>query len=80
MYVVRLVSQYIEKPTKLYLSAAKKVLQYIKETSKLGILYKKGGTSELVGYTDSDYVGDQENRRSTSGYAFLFGESVVVWS
>ncbi|GMI90543.1 cysteine-rich RLK (RECEPTOR-like protein kinase) 8 [Hibiscus trionum] len=80
MYVVGLVSRYMEKPTELHLGAVKRILRYIKGTSNLGILYKKGGIGELVGYTDSDYARDQDDRRSTSGYAFLFGDSVVAWS
>jgi len=33
----------------------------------------------LVGFTDSDYAGDIEDRKSTSGYVFLMNSSVVSW-
>ncbi|KAL6214302.1 hypothetical protein ACLB2K_013738 [Fragaria x ananassa] len=80
MFVVGLVSRYMERPTELHLSAVKRVLRYVKGTLELGILYKKGGTGDLVGYTDSDYAGNLDDRRSTSGYAFLFGDGAVAWS
>jgi hypothetical protein len=47
------------------------VLRYLKGTIDFGIFYKKGGDDELVAYTDSDYAGDLEDKKSTSGYVFL---------
>ena len=40
-------------------------------------IIKEGGEGELLAFTDSDYAGDMENRKSTSGYVFLMGSSVV---
>ena len=40
----------------------------------------KGEQSELIGFTDSDYAGDQDDRKSTSGYAFMFGSAAISWS
>ncbi|KAK9907798.1 hypothetical protein M0R45_000739 [Rubus argutus] len=45
-----------------------------------GFFYKKGGDEDLLGYTDSDYAGDLDDRKSTSGYVFLLGTGVVSWS
>lgn len=45
-------------------------MKYIKGTYKLGIEYKYGGDSTLVGYIDYDYAGDIDDRKSTSGYIF----------
>ena len=67
MFVVSLISRYMENPTKLHLQAAKRVLRYLKGITGFGIFYKKGGDDELVAYTDSDYVGDLEDRKSTLG-------------
>ncbi|CAL2226145.1 unnamed protein product [Prunus armeniaca] len=60
--------------------ATKRVLRYLKGTLSFGVFYKKGGKGELVGYTDSDYAGDQDDRRSTSGYMFMMGSGVISWS
>ncbi|RVW91534.1 Retrovirus-related Pol polyprotein from transposon TNT 1-94 [Vitis vinifera] len=40
----------------------------------------KGGDDELVAYTDSDYAGDLEDQKSTSGYVFLLSSGAISWS
>ncbi|KAA8531151.1 hypothetical protein F0562_005935 [Nyssa sinensis] len=49
-------------------------------TSDFGILYKKGTKDGLIGFSDSDYAGDLDDRRSTSGHVFTMGSAVVSWS
>ncbi|KAM1556843.1 hypothetical protein PS2_040150 [Malus domestica] len=80
MFVVSLISRYMERPTEVHMQAVKRVLRYIKGTTDLGILYKEGGTEEVIGYTDSDYAGDQDDRKSTSGYVFIISSGAVSWS
>ncbi|XP_049349070.1 uncharacterized protein LOC125813644 [Solanum verrucosum] len=48
-------------------------------TIDYGILYKKEGKSELIGFTDSDFAGDKEDKKSTLGYVFMLGSRVVSW-
>lgn len=79
MFVVGLISRYMENPTELHLQVAKRVLRYLKGTLDFGIFYKKGGNNELIAYTDSDYAGDLEDRKSTSGYVFLLSSEAVSW-
>ena len=62
------------------MQAAKRVLRYLKGTINLGVFYCKKGDGELKAYTDSDYAGDLDERRSTSGYVFLLTEGFVSWS
>lgn len=80
MFAVSLLSRYMENPTQLHLQLAKRVLRYLQGTTEYGIFYKKGGNDDLIAYTDSDYAGDLDDRRSTSGYVFLFGSGAVSWS
>ncbi|KAM2407389.1 hypothetical protein ACFX1X_026583 [Malus domestica] len=80
MFVVSLISRFMECPTEMHLAGAKRVLRYLKGTISLGILYKKGGHVELRGYSDSDYAGDLEDRKSTSGYLFMLSSRAVCWS
>ncbi|RDX67094.1 hypothetical protein CR513_54067, partial [Mucuna pruriens] len=58
---------YMENPTQLHLQLAKRVLRYIQGTTEFGIFYKKGGSDKLIAYTDSDYAGDVDDRKSTTG-------------
>ena len=56
MFAVSLISRYMAKPTKLNLTAAKRILRYLKGTTGLRIFYKKGGNCKsLVGYANNDY-------------------------
>jgi hypothetical protein len=70
----------MSKPTELHLQAAKRTLRYLKGTVSYGILYKRGQAEELLAFTDSDYAGDVEDRKSTSKYVFLMNSGVVSWS
>jgi hypothetical protein len=79
MFVTCLISRYMAKPMEIHLQAAKRALRYLKGTVNYGIHYKKGGDGELLAFTDSDYAGDMEDRKSTSGYVFLMSSSVVSW-
>lgn len=80
MHVVSLISRFMECPKEMHLAAAKRILRYLKGTIDYGIMYKNGEKSELFGFTDSDYAGDLDDRKSTSGYAFMMGSGAVSWS
>lgn len=55
----------MEKPARVHVNAVKRVLKYIQGTTNMGILYQSGEVLDLVGYSDADYAGDVETRRST---------------
>lgn len=67
MFAVSLLSRFMERPVEAHLLAAKRILRYIQGTLEYRICYKKGNETELVAYTDSDYGGDVDDRKSTSG-------------
>ncbi|RVW63624.1 Retrovirus-related Pol polyprotein from transposon TNT 1-94 [Vitis vinifera] len=73
-------TKFMASPTEMHLQAAKRVLRYLKGTVDLGVFYQKEGNGELMAYTDSDYAGDVDDRKSTSGYVFLLSEGAVAWS
>jgi len=80
MYSICLISRYMERPTEIHLQVAKRILRYLKGTAELGIAYKRGGEEEFVGFTDSDYAGDINDRKSISGYTFMLGTGAISWS
>lgn len=80
MFAVCLISRYMGRPTQLHLQAAKRILRYLKGTTELGILYRRGTKEELFAFTDSDYAGDVDDRKSTSGYVFKLGTGAISWS
>lgn len=80
IYSVNLVSRYMENPTEQHWLATKRILRYVQRTVKYGIRYTSGGEKKLVGYVDSDYAGDVDDRKSTSGYVFMMGGGAVSWA
>lgn len=80
MYGVSLISRFMSNPTEVHWSAAKRILRYIQGTTELGILYKNEEMVDLIAFTDSDFAGDLNDRKSTSGYVFMLGKGAVSWS
>ena len=70
----------MENPIEMHLLATKRILYYLQGTKDFGLFYKKGEKSILFGFTDSDFVEDQDDRRSTSRYVFMHSTCVISWS
>ena len=64
--------RYMHDPGRCHWEAVKWVLQYVKGTIDVGLVFEKDSTSkqECVGYADYDYEGDLDERQSTTGYVF----------
>jgi hypothetical protein len=80
MYVVSLISRFMESPTEIHHQAIKKIMCYLKGIVSYGLFYKKSERNELVGFSVSDYAGDLDDRKSTYGYVFLLSGAAVSWS
>ncbi|XP_050890592.1 secreted RxLR effector protein 161-like [Lathyrus oleraceus] len=80
MFVVCLASRYMSAPTEAHFQVVKRILRYIKGTMEFGILYRRGGDEKVLSYTDNDYAGDLDDRKSTSGFVFLMCGGVIAWS
>ena len=81
MYGVSLISRFMANQQSSHWLAAKRILRYIQGTTDFGILYKRGRRNAgLVSYTDSNYAGDLDDRKSTSGFAFIMGSRAISWA
>jgi hypothetical protein len=80
MFVMSFISMFMVGLIEFHLQIANRALRYLKGTVDYGIFYKKNGDRQLVAFTDSDYVRDLEDRKSTSGYVFMPSEGAVSWS
>ena len=78
---VGVLSRYMSRPSKDDWMGVKRVLRYLKGTLQYGLKFSAHEEEpELFGYSDADWAGDVDTRRSTSGYVFQFGSSIVSWS
>ncbi|XP_074326671.1 secreted RxLR effector protein 161-like [Apium graveolens] len=80
LYSVGLIGQYMEAPTTTHMKAAKRNFRYLKGTMDYGLLYHYLNEFKLVGYCDSDWAGDIDDRKSTTEYVFFIGDTSFSWS
>jgi hypothetical protein len=80
LYGVGLVSRFMEIPIMTHFKALKRILRYIKGTIDFGLFYSYSNSFYLVGYSDSDWTEDMDDRKSTTGFVFYMGDTVFTWS
>ncbi|GJV12726.1 hypothetical protein Tco_1354267 [Tanacetum coccineum] len=79
MFSVCLCDRFQEPLKTSHLEAVKRIFQYIKGTSHLGLWYPKGTGLETIVYADSDHAGDYVDRKSTSGVCTFVGCCLTSW-
>ena len=57
----------------------KRILRYIKGMTDYVLCYQ-GSDLRMIGYSDADWGSDLDERKSTTGYAFLLNNSAITWS
>lgn len=79
-YITNILSRRLHKWGAVHWNAAKRVLRYLKKTKSNGLQYKFDDNDlHLTGYSDFDYAGDMDTRRSTTGYIFKNGDAAITW-
>ncbi|XP_031116683.1 uncharacterized protein LOC116020343 [Ipomoea triloba] len=79
-HAVNLLCQHMHAPTTAHWCMLKRVIRYVKGTLHYGLHVTKSLSSELHAFLDSDWVGNPDDRKSTSGFAVYFGNNLVSWS
>ena len=70
----------MQTPHESHWKATKRILRYIRSTIQFGIHYSIGGKPLLIGFTNSDWADDPDDRKSTAGYVFSMGFGPVTWA
>ena len=78
-YTVHIVSQFMAAPRSLHYAAVLRILQYLKGTLFHGLHLSSQSSLTLQAYSDANWAGDPTDRRSTTGYCFLLGDSLISW-
>ncbi|XP_052296385.1 secreted RxLR effector protein 161-like [Citrus sinensis] len=55
------------------------VVQYLQRTKDYMFTYRRSNQLEIIGYTNSDFVGCQDSMKSTSSYIYLLAGGAVSW-
>jgi hypothetical protein len=79
-YAVQQVCLHMHDPQEPHLTALRRLLCYLRGTLDYGLLLYRASSTDLVVYTDADWAGCLDTRRSTSGYAVFLGDNLVSWS
>ena len=78
--VVGIVARFSANPKENHLIVVKRIMRYLKGTKEYGLYYKKNEKFELKDYTNIDWVGNIDDKKSTSGGAFFLGKRLVTWT
>ena len=78
---VSVVSRYMHDPGEGHWEAVKWIMRYLKNTVDVGLEFEQDKSLGLcvVGYCDSDYAGDLDKRRSTTGFLYTLAKAPVSW-
>ena len=76
-FIVGMLGKYLSNSRIDHRRAAKRAFRYLQNTKDYMLTYKRLDLIEIIGYSDSDFVGCQDSRRSTSGYIYLLDGGAI---
>lgn len=79
-FPVNKVCQFLHASTTEHWSVVKRILRYLKSCSKLGLKLSKSVSMMVSAYSDADWAGCVDDRRSTGGFAVFLGNNLVSWN
>ena len=79
-FAVHVVSQFVVRPTHLHRVAVLRILRYLQGSSNRALLLSSSQNLTLHGYSDSDWAGDVDDRRSTTYFSIFLGSSLISWN
>ncbi|XP_062085466.1 secreted RxLR effector protein 161-like [Humulus lupulus] len=79
-YAISVLSKYMSNPGREHWNAMKWDFSYLKGSTDTGLKFTKRPNNTLIeGYSDANYAGDRDSRKSTSVDFFLLGGNCVSW-
>jgi len=69
----------MHEPRKFHMEVALRVVRYLKNASGQGLFFSSNNDFRLKTYCDSNWAGYPITRRSTTGYCFFLGSSLISW-
>lgn len=78
-FSVNRVCQFMVAPTADHWMAVKRILRYLHGTINMGLCFTKSNSFLLSAFSDADWAGNIDDRRSTGGYAIYIGPNLISW-
>ena len=79
-YSVNKVCQYLHAPTTVHWTAVKRIVRYLRFSGELGLRIVRSPSALVSAYSDADWAGCADDRRSTGGFAVFLGTKLISWS
>ena len=79
-YAAQQICLHMHDPREPHLAALKRILRHIHNTLHLGLVLRPSSSADLMVYSDVDWAGCPDTRKSTSGYAVFLGDNLISWS
>jgi hypothetical protein len=78
-FLVQQVSQFMQTPRHLHLAAVRRIIRYLQGSSGRGLFFPTNSSLRFVVYTDADWAGCPNTRRSFMGWCMFLGDSLISW-
>jgi hypothetical protein len=78
-FVTGMLGRYQSNPGPDHWKAVKKVLRYLQGTKNHMLIFRESDNLEVVGYSDADFAGCVDTKKSTSGYIFTIAGGAISW-
>jgi hypothetical protein len=79
-FAVNKVCQFLHAPTTVHWTAVKRILRYLRGTTSLGLRLSKSTSTMVSAFSDADWAGCPDDRRSTGGFAVFLGSNLISWT
>lgn len=79
-FAVQQTCLFMHDPRAPHLALLKRILRYVRGTTSHGLLLRASTELNITAYSDADWAGCPDTRRSTSGFCVFLGDSLVSWS
>jgi hypothetical protein len=78
-FSVNKVCQYIHAPTSIHWTAVKRLLHFLKHTISSAFLIRRSSSTMISAFSDADWAGCTDDRKSTGGFAVFLGPNLISW-
>uniref|UniRef100_A0A2N9HBY2 Reverse transcriptase Ty1/copia-type domain-containing protein n=1 Tax=Fagus sylvatica TaxID=28930 RepID=A0A2N9HBY2_FAGSY len=79
-FTVNKLSQFMQQPLLPHWQSVKRLLRYLKNTIHFGLQIYRNSSPSIQAFSDADWVGSRDDRRSTGSYCIFLGKNLISWS
>ena len=78
-FAIQQVSQFMQASCHLHFTVVRRIIRYLRGSSRRGLFFPHRTPLRLVAYSDADWAGCPDTRRSVTCWCMFLGESLITW-